>query len=105
MKATVNILTRNASLARRLFCVSLVAVAWSGCRHASPDVGELSIVSEEYGFRMPDSIPAGLVHITLHNAGKDLHEAMFARFTDTIGTAAAYADSVRAHVEWPSNAE
>lgn len=53
---------------------------------------------------MPDSVPAGLVHITLRNVGHDIHEAVLVRFTDTIGTATAYADSVRAHVDFPSNA-
>jgi uncharacterized cupredoxin-like copper-binding protein len=102
----MSVLTRSAaSLALRVFEMSLAAAAWSGCRHASAAVPELSIVSDEYGYRMPDSIPAGLVHITLHNAGKDLHEALLVRFTDTIGTATAYADSVRAHVDFPSNAE
>jgi uncharacterized cupredoxin-like copper-binding protein len=93
------------ALARRLLSVVLAATASSGCRHLSADVPELSITSSEYGYRMPDSIPAGLVHITLRNAGKDIHEAMLVRFTDTILTAAAYADSVRAHVDFPSNAE
>ncbi|HVX31225.1 MAG TPA: hypothetical protein VHA53_12160 [Nitrolancea sp.] len=53
---------------------------------------------------MPDSVSAGVVHITLRNAGRDVHEALLVRFTDSTGTAAAYADSVRAHVDFPSNA-
>jgi uncharacterized cupredoxin-like copper-binding protein len=68
-------------------------------------VPELRITAQEYGFRMPDSVPAGLVRITLHNAGAAIHEAVLARFTDTIGTAAEYVDSVRAKVNFPSNAE
>lgn len=77
----------------------------SGCREPAIAAQELAIVAEEYGYHMPDSVPAGLVHITLHNAGHDIHEAMLIHFTDTILTAAAYADSVRAHVDFPSNAE
>lgn len=85
--------------------LALAATALAGCGARSAAVPEVSITSSEYGYRMPDSIPAGLVHITLHNAGKDIHEALLVRFTDSTMTAAAYADSVRAHVDFPSNAE
>jgi uncharacterized cupredoxin-like copper-binding protein len=75
----------------------------SACR--TPVVAsELRITADEYGYHMPDSVPAGMVHITLRNAGHDLHEALLVRFTDSSGTAAAYADSVRANVDFPSNA-
>lgn len=84
-------------------CFAMTCLA--ACREPMADVSELVITSDEYGYRMPDSIPAGLVHITLRNAGKDIHEALLVRFTDTIGTAQAYADSVRANVYFPSNAE
>jgi uncharacterized cupredoxin-like copper-binding protein len=77
----------------------------SACRKPAIAIPELRITSNEYGYQMPDSVPAGLVHVTLHNAGRDIHEALLVRFTDTIGTAAAYADSVRAHVDFPSNAQ
>ncbi len=77
----------------------------SGCREATPATPELPIVSSEYGYDMLDSIPAGVVHITLRNIGRDMHEAVLVRFTDTTATAAAYADSVRAGVYFPSNAE
>jgi hypothetical protein len=79
----MSVLTRPAaSLALRVLQMSLAAAAWSGCRHPSAGVPELSIVSDEVGYRMPNSIPAGLVHITLHNTGTDLHEALLVRFTD-----------------------
>jgi hypothetical protein len=83
----------------------LAEISVAACRQSAGVIPELAITSNEYGFHMPDSVPAGLVHITLHNAGHDLHEAVLVRFTDTIGTAAAYADSIRAHVDFPSNAE
>jgi uncharacterized cupredoxin-like copper-binding protein len=85
--------------------IMIAAAFLSGCRKPAPAAQELAITSEEYGFRMPDSVRAGLVHITLHNAGHDIHEAALIHFTDTVGTAAAYADSIRAHVDFPSNAE
>ena len=85
--------------------VFLAGVGLTACRESASAAPELAITSNEYGFHMPDSVPAGLVHITLRNTGQDLHEAALVRFTDTIGTAAAYADSIRAHVDFPSNAE
>jgi uncharacterized cupredoxin-like copper-binding protein len=84
--------------------VLAIAACLCGCQLSAPP-RELHITSDEYGFHMPDSVPAGLVHITLRNVGHDLHEAMLVHFTDTVGSAAAYADSVRAHVEFPSNGE
>jgi hypothetical protein len=90
----------------RAVAVLLAGASLSGCRGpAVVAVPELAITSHEYGYQMPDSVPAGLVYVTLHNAGHDIHEALLVHFTDTIGTAAAYADSVRAHVDFPSNAE
>jgi uncharacterized cupredoxin-like copper-binding protein len=83
----------------------LFASCLSACRKPPPAWPELRITAEEHAFRMTDSVPAGLVRIVLHNAGTDIHEAMLARFTDTIGTAAKYVDSVRAKVDFPSNAE
>jgi uncharacterized cupredoxin-like copper-binding protein len=85
--------------------LSLAVPSLSGCRQPATAAAELRIIAVEYGFQMSDSVPAGLVHITLRNAGRDMHEAVLVRFTDTIGTARAYADSVRAHVDFPSNAQ
>jgi uncharacterized cupredoxin-like copper-binding protein len=85
-----------------LACLGLIGV--TACRPAPAAVSELRITADEYGYHLPDSVPAGLVHITLRNAGHDLHEALLVRFTDTTGTAAAYADSVRAKVYFPQNA-
>jgi uncharacterized cupredoxin-like copper-binding protein len=91
--------------ARWTLAVFLAGASLAGCRRPAPAATELSIVANEYGFQMPDSVPAGLVHITLHNAGHDIHEAVLIHFLDTSYTAAAYADSVRANVDFPSNAE
>ena len=88
-----------------LIGLAVLAACLSACHEPARTAPELRITAEEYGFRMPDSVPAGLVHITLRNAGADIHEAMLARFTDTIGTAAKYVDSVRAKVDFPSDAE
>jgi hypothetical protein len=93
----------NFLIHARTVCICLAIVCSSSCR--APAVpSELRIISDEYGYHMPDSVSAGVVHITLRNAGRDVHEALLVRFTDSTGTAAAYADSVRAHVDFPSNA-
>jgi uncharacterized cupredoxin-like copper-binding protein len=83
----------------------LAEVCLSGCHRPKVAAVELRITADEFAFHMPDSIPAGLVHITMRNAGHDLHEAALERFTNSLGTAAAFADSVRAEVTFPSNAE
>src|SRR5437867_2056717 len=57
----------------RTVVLFLAAAMLPGCRE--PAEQELDITSSEYGFHMPDSVPAGLVHITLHNVGGDIHEA------------------------------
>ncbi len=88
-----------------LIALLFVEAGASSCGSPAKGTAELRITADEYGYHMPDSVPAGLVHITLRNVGRDIHEALLVRFTDTIGTAAAYADSVRAHVDFPSNAE
>jgi hypothetical protein len=88
-----------------MVAVFLASAYLTACREPAVSAHELAITSNEYGYHMPDSVPAGLVHITLRNAGHDIHEAVLVHFTDTIGTAAAYADSIRAHVDFPSNAE
>ena len=80
-------MSRRACGAAAMF---LAAACLCGCRESAPVTQELVIYSEEYGFRMPDTVRAGLVHITLHNAGHDIHEAVLEQFLDTIGTAAAF---------------
>lgn len=91
--------------AARSIGLLVAAVALHGCRPPAPAAFELRITASEYAFQMPDTIPAGLVHITVRNSGRDIHEAALERFTDTLGTAAAFVDSIRAHVDFPANVE
>src|SRR4051812_6509298 len=63
--------------------VFLASAYLTACREPVVSAHELAITSDEYGYHMPDSVPAGLVHITLHNAGHDIHEAVLVHFTDT----------------------
>jgi hypothetical protein len=44
--------------------VMLFAAAWlSGCGNRVMAIPELAITSDEYGYHMPDSVPAGLGHL------------------------------------------
>ena len=67
-----------------------------------PPPPSLDLVTHEYGYQMPASIPAGLMRVTLRNEGHDVHEGVIVRFTDPRGNAAAYVDSVRAGVDLPA---
>lgn len=82
--------------------ILLGALALAACRAPAPEPPLVRITSHDYGFQLPDTIPAGLVHLRLVNQGPDIHEAMLARFTDPVGTAALYVDSVRADVDFPA---
>jgi hypothetical protein len=78
-----------------------IGIAVAACQ-APPT---LPIEARDFAFTMPGSIPSGLVRLRLHNAGQDLHEAMLVHFIRPGGSAAAYVDSVRAHVDFPTFAE
>jgi hypothetical protein len=80
-------------------CLGLLA----GCRAAEPPL--VRIVSRDFEFDAPDTIPAGLVRVRLVNQGPDIHEAMMVHFISAAGSAAGYADSVRADVDFPAFAE
>lgn len=80
----------------------LCAVALAACRGAPPAPPLVRIDSYDFGFQVAERIPAGLVHLRLVNQGPDIHEAMLVRFTDPAGSAARYADSVRADVDFPA---
>ncbi len=80
----------------------LPTVTLMACRATSAPPPALTLVSHEYGYEMPASVPAGLVRITLRNDGRDVHEGLIVSFTDPRGSAAAYVDSVRADVDFPA---
>ena len=92
-------------LARSALLIPLIGLLSAGCRPHPPTPSELRIDAYNYGYQMPTHVAAGLVHVTLRNAGHDLHEATFARFTNAQGTAALYRDSIHAGVDFPSFAE
>jgi uncharacterized cupredoxin-like copper-binding protein len=87
----------------RLTVIGLLTIFVAACHHPAPDPPDLVIVASDYSFSLPDSIPGGVVHVRLINAGHDLHEAMLTRFTNAGGNAAAFADSEHAGVDFPSN--
>jgi hypothetical protein len=46
---------------------------------SSPPIPEVSIVAHDYSFDMPNTIPTGLVRISMVNSGDDVHQAQFFR--------------------------
>lgn len=46
---------------------------------AAATPASVTIVARDFAFDMPDAVPAGLVHFTLTNQGKVVHEAQFFR--------------------------
>ena len=101
----IGVHVRHRSAAMRRWVLPLMGLLTAACQPRQAGVPELRIVAYDYGFQMPSHVPAGLVRITLHNEGHDLHEATFARFTSDRGTAALYRDSIHAGVAFPAFAE
>jgi hypothetical protein len=81
----------------------LVFLAALGCgADSAPPV--LRIVAIDGGYEMPARIPAGITRVRLVNRGRITHEGVMVHFKAP-GSAAAYADSYRAGVDFPANAE
>ena len=80
----------------------LLAATLATCRATPAPPTALTLVTHEFSYEMPASVPAGLVRLTLQNHGRDVHEGVIVRFTDPRGNAAAYVDSVRADVDFPA---
>ncbi|HEU4585026.1 MAG TPA: hypothetical protein VFR95_04705 [Gemmatimonadaceae bacterium] len=109
--------------ARRIpLAIVLLAIAVGGCApDATPqaarraDVGAdsssensrepsnvVNVVTRDYAFQMPDTIPSGLTTFDLHNEGKEPHHLMLYRLDDgkTIHDAFAALDAGGAHPVW-----
>ena len=61
------------------------------------------IIATDAGFEAPDSVPAGLRHITYENHGSEIHEAMLVKLPQGM-TAADYVAAVRAGSLFPAGA-
>lgn len=75
-------LTRRATLKGAGAAGLAAALAAHGLRPALASTGgwrQLDISAKDYGFELPDSIPAGYTEITLRNQGSEEHHAMFMR--------------------------
>jgi hypothetical protein len=69
----------------------LLALLVGACRpatisEAAPAVRipEITIKATEYAFEAPDRLEAGLISISLENAGQEAHEAQFVRLNDGV---------------------
>ena len=82
--------------------VALVVFPLFGCSVPARQPSAVRLVAREYTFDLPDTIPAGLVQITLVNGGTDLHEALITRLDGDSASAVHYVDSVRAHITFPA---
>lgn len=82
-------LTRRAALQGAGAAGLAAALAAHGIRLAEASTGgwrQLDISAKDYGFELPDSIPAGYTEITLRNQSSEEHHAMFMRLHPGVTT-------------------
>jgi hypothetical protein len=89
-------------VAGTLFFVSLACAATSHA--ASTKAPVLRIEATDSGFQLPHQVSEGVTEVRLVNRGAVIHEGVLVHFKRA-GSAAAYADSYRAGIEFPANAE
>ena len=70
--------------------------------HAAPEQ-PFQIVATDNGFEAPDSIAAGLRHVTLVNQGSMIHEAMLVKLPEN-KSAAAYVEEIKQGSLFPEGA-
>jgi hypothetical protein len=87
-----------------IWIVVTATVASLSSRATALPAPVVRIVASDSGFNMPRHVPAGLAELRLVNHGNVLHEGVLVHFIAP-GSAAAYADSFRAGVDFPANAE
>lgn len=56
----------------------------SACQTQPAQIPKVVVKAMEYAFEAPDQIEAGLVSITLDNAGHEGHDVMLARLNDGV---------------------
>ncbi len=71
---------------RRLFlALAAASAATLGCNRkpapppAPPTANVVTITAKDFSFDAPDTIPAGLTTVKMHNAGKEVHQVVFIR--------------------------
>lgn len=95
--------TRSEANVRAWLVLVVLGIGTSAGALAKP-APVLRIVATDSGFKLPPHVNAGVTEIRLVNQGAVLHEGGLVHFIRA-GSAAAYADSFRAGVEFPANAE
>lgn len=74
----------------------------TACHGSGPPGPAIALRASDFRYDAPARVPAGLVRLTLHNQGSEIHEAILTRFTQPAASAAAYIDSVRSGVDFPA---
>ena len=66
------------------YLVPLITIFFTCAPEARLDSepNEIRIIATDDGYDMPDSIRAGLVHLTFENKGSTIHEALFSRLPE-----------------------
>ena len=82
----------------------LIACLGVSCHRPSAHVeAPFRIIATDAGFEAPDSVPAGIRHISYENHGSEIHEAMLVKLPQGM-TAGDYVAAVRAGSDFPAGA-
>ncbi len=80
------------------FCVGSCCLALTCCHSRSTqdeNANSFHIIATDAGFEAPESVAAGLRHITYENHGSEIHEAMLVKLPEGM-SASDYVSVVRA---------
>lgn len=70
-----------------VFVLAVVALSLSACGGtaiAGPKVPEIVIKAQDFSYEVPKQLEAGIVVVTLENAGKEPHQAQLVRLNDGV---------------------
>lgn len=95
----------NSRLSIVLIVLAAMVASCSKPRNNSSYTGNdaIAIVVTDTGYVAPDTIPAGVVHLSFENQGEEIHELMFIRLPDGM-SADDYAAAVAAGQDFPEGA-
>ena len=87
------------------FSLLIACLSGVSCHRPSAHVeaAPFRIIATDAGFEAPDSVPAGMRHISYENHGSEIHEAMLVKLPQGM-TADDYVAAVRAGSSFPAGA-
>ena len=88
---------------RVIFLALCLCAASCHPKVAEESTASFRIIATDVGFEAPDSVPAGLRHISYENHGSEIHEAMLVKLPQGM-TADDYVAAVRAGSDFPAGA-